>query len=1103
MLDGAIIIPLQAMLWGLLFEVAALLWIVDRALLLVAYFTMSLTAWITEQVFAPLLTVIGNQTEVLVGPVFVIAISVLGLTYLMAVFGRFEVVNPRSAILWLLFASALYTFGPNFYLGMEEFRRVISGEFYEMGISAFNDGGTVSGLGAIGTNPTDQVPIPTDQLGSYLPSAASIDGIDVALSYLDADGADLIGTGGSHPPIRVPWNMALAGSGGFFDPATGPTAFNSMDEVGRQESIARALQGVARLLTAVLIALFAVVEQLIHFLMASAFAISFASMFIACLFGFFIRTEPIAWGSLQLIIELFIQTVINALLMSLVLGFVLIGANTGNAVLLLGGSIAGLWMAWNLLQGALKGVMNSGERLYKSFANATGGNFATVGETNASVGQAASTAAQMALGAATGAAVLAGGGSLLQAAGSAFGDNRTAQTMSYASRMLGGQDTLLGGVAEQLGEGASARGMGGPLGGYLLGGQTARQREDERDRQSRENYRGADDLRRDAAVNGFDPDGLEDSESPFTSDQAARVDALSQVYAPDDFDAAVQTVRRVRNTQPDLEPSSPAFQRAVRQNLPANLQGMDSAALSDFSTLFGAPADNTPSPYQQAVAASLPLPPLPSADMNRDAAVADYRASGDPAALADAFSPDDANRVAQLMDAYDDDDFAALTEAVRVNRDANPDQTPGSQQALQSTRRLLPANLRQMPSADLNAASLAFGGSPVAPAVRSSVAVGALDADRDAALAAFRLSGDASTLDEGFSSTDATDIALLNERYRGDDFDSVVAAVRQVRTADPDLEAGSTAALRATRRQLPAALQQMPSNDLAAFSRVFGASADRPTVTAPARPVRGGRDAGATRGRPSAGEPSFASDPFGDAPSPDFDADLPDSMTALERLRGYDLDDVLPPVEASRAVSHDLGVDNFTDNLTARSISAGSEALDRLRRYDNEDLPSSAQPFPPAATSPAAPELPLTPLSANADLGRAAAPVPAIQPLRRNPIRPLSPPSSAAAIPPSTEPPPSIPVATAPLPAESTANLGTPIPRMPQLGQARRDRLATMGITTAEALRAAEPAAISSALRVSPAQVMAWQAETLPAQPSLSGVKVANVFQTAALLREG
>jgi len=45
MLDGAIIVPLQALLWGLLFELAALIWIIDRALLIVAYFIPAAQSW--------------------------------------------------------------------------------------------------------------------------------------------------------------------------------------------------------------------------------------------------------------------------------------------------------------------------------------------------------------------------------------------------------------------------------------------------------------------------------------------------------------------------------------------------------------------------------------------------------------------------------------------------------------------------------------------------------------------------------------------------------------------------------------------------------------------------------------------------------------------------------------------------------------------------------------------------------------------------------------------------------------------------------------------------------------------------------------------------
>jgi hypothetical protein len=98
----------------------------------------------------------------------------------------------------------------------------------------------------------------------------------------------------------------------------------------------------------IFIIIFGIIEQLVHFIMAMSFAIAFFSMFVATLFGFFIRTEAIAWGAFNLILELFVQSIIVSLLMSLVLGFVMMGAQTANAILLLGASLVGLWMSWNL-----------------------------------------------------------------------------------------------------------------------------------------------------------------------------------------------------------------------------------------------------------------------------------------------------------------------------------------------------------------------------------------------------------------------------------------------------------------------------------------------------------------------------------------------------------------------------------------------------------------------------------------------------------------------------------------------------------------------------------------------------------------------------------
>jgi hypothetical protein len=826
MLDGAIIIPLQSLFWNLLFELGALLWVVGRALLNVGYFIMVLTGWVSQNIFAPLLDAVNNQLGLLVGPLFVIAMTVLGFTYMLAVFGRFNVVSMRSAVSWLLFAAALYSFGPAMYLGMEDFRRIAGSGFYEAGITAFTGAGTATGLGAIGTTSDDIIAVPTDQFGQFLPSvpgASAVDGLDVAMAYVQATGFDALAASGSpHPIARVPYSMVEADGDGFFDPAQGPPVFHTIPDEERQASIGRAIQGVWRLFTVIFIIIFGIIEQLVHFLMSLSFAIAFFSMFVAVMFGFFIRTEPIAWGAFNLIIELFIHSIINSLLMSLVLGFVMLGANTANAILLLGSSVVGLWMSWNLLQSVIAGVMNTTASLYKSFSSATGGNIVTVEATNKSMGSAS-------VGAMTGASVMMGGGTMLQAMGATFGDARTAQTMNYASRMLGGEETALGRMAQGMGEGASARSLAGPMGGYMLGQQNRQQNLDNARREERMAYVGQSDQQREQAIARYRmTDDLDDMAGTFTPTEAQQVRALADTYDENDFDEVVRAVQRVRNDNPGISPQSPNFLGQVREELPSPLHEMEAPALESFATLFGRNAD--PSAFQRALtAANTPI--LGDADRERDRAVSDYRV-GNANRLQDAFSPDDANRLAQLIDAYDDDDFAEVVYAVRAVREAQPDAEPASRKALQETRANLPARLQNMPTRDLSVLSRAFGTARNRPTDATLPYVGQADERRDAALQAYR-AGDETALEGTFNRQQEADIMVLANEYQQDDFDAIVRAVRQARTLDPDLEPATVSAVRATRRQLPERLRQIPANDLLGFSRAFGEPANQPNIGNP------------------------------------------------------------------------------------------------------------------------------------------------------------------------------------------------------------------------------------------------------------------------------
>ena len=54
---------------------------------------------------------------------FVIALIVLGITYLLAAFVRLDVVSPRSAIGWYLAGAVFFQLGPQLYQGMNDFRR--------------------------------------------------------------------------------------------------------------------------------------------------------------------------------------------------------------------------------------------------------------------------------------------------------------------------------------------------------------------------------------------------------------------------------------------------------------------------------------------------------------------------------------------------------------------------------------------------------------------------------------------------------------------------------------------------------------------------------------------------------------------------------------------------------------------------------------------------------------------------------------------------------------------------------------------------------------------------------------------------------------------
>ena len=461
MLDG-VIVPVQQMAYSILYFIAEIFWGINQALLLVGYYILSITSWLSEQMFQPLLSSIGGATDSLLLPTFTLAMLTLAITYLMGVFGVFRVVEFRSAVMWMLVALMWFQFGPEIYLGFEQFRRELSGGFYGTTYTDLTGGDdSITGLDQIGDGGNITVNPPTNNFGPFLPFDSTIDGLDIALAYLDADGCDVLRTtgcltflepDGSSTGMPTRWYAA----GSYFDLTQHGFLFPAMSNSERQASMDAAAAGIWRALSGIVVSLFGMIEQIVQLLLTIAFGIAFASFFIAILFAFFKRTESVTWAVFDIILGLFIQSIITSLLLALVMAFVSVAGATGNGVLLLGVGFLGIVLVTILLLGAVTAILKALNGLMGSFGQVTGGSL-----------DAAGTVTKIAGAYATGGATLAAGGSIAQSVGGLLGPGAS-QHAYYASRAFGGSNTALGRFANDVATGASASYLG-PAGGVALG----------------------------------------------------------------------------------------------------------------------------------------------------------------------------------------------------------------------------------------------------------------------------------------------------------------------------------------------------------------------------------------------------------------------------------------------------------------------------------------------------------------------------------------------------------------------------------------------------------------------------------------------------------
>ena len=416
MVDSLFIVPALQQLYWLVEGIAAWLWATPvRGLIYSGYIIQVITDWLRTDGFGPLIALGAETGDQLLIPVATVAVFLAGLQYVLAAWFKVNVVEPRSALAWLLGALVFYASAAELYTATEQLRMAITSAFYQ----AVYDPGAGTSVrdslqiqlqatsGAIVNGDLDPVMgALQDNFGADFETDVGIDGLDVALAFIMADAEDF-----RSMPEPLPEEFAAY----YYDPDIGPSEYLVMTPQERAQSVNRAMRGVGRLMMGTIVITFGILEQLVNLFLALAAAILFVTMSVALLFALFQRTNLIARSILDAWIELLVFSAVVSAMQSFTVVLLTLVASSGNPTLVQGATLLGLLLMSLWLFGAVRAVSSALNRIFSAIGQATGlsGRPQDITATVVSAGVGA------AIGAATGGAGLAllAGGSNLAAQG--------------------------------------------------------------------------------------------------------------------------------------------------------------------------------------------------------------------------------------------------------------------------------------------------------------------------------------------------------------------------------------------------------------------------------------------------------------------------------------------------------------------------------------------------------------------------------------------------------------------------------------------------------------------------------------------------------------
>ena len=104
---------MDELLYSVIVTIAGVHWGIQKAILMAGYTVKLINQWLVENAFMPIIGDTNDSLRGAVNVVFVVALLVLGITYMLAAFIRLDIVNPRSALTWYVAGALFFAAGPS------------------------------------------------------------------------------------------------------------------------------------------------------------------------------------------------------------------------------------------------------------------------------------------------------------------------------------------------------------------------------------------------------------------------------------------------------------------------------------------------------------------------------------------------------------------------------------------------------------------------------------------------------------------------------------------------------------------------------------------------------------------------------------------------------------------------------------------------------------------------------------------------------------------------------------------------------------------------------------------------------------------------------